>query len=208
MHQDLEEWTHQGDDAKAKEMAKKVRVLCWVMTTPENHQSKAKHIKATWGRRCNILLFMSTAEDKTLPAIKLSLQHEGRDVLWGKTKQSFQYVYDNFRDQADWFMKADDDTYVIVENLRYMLQPYNSSQPIYFGCKFKPYVKQGYMSGGAGYVLSREALNRFVKRALGDKSGIFCKTKEDLVRRALAPYLDNLINSKIRFLNPKNRSDY
>ena len=31
----------------------------------------------------------------------------------------------------------------------------------------------------SGYVLSREALNRFVKRALSDKSGIFCKTKED-----------------------------
>lgn len=34
------------------------------------------------------------------------------------------------------------DSYVVVENLRYMLYQYSSSQPIYFGCKFKPYVKQ------------------------------------------------------------------
>ena len=75
-------------------------------------------------------------------------------------------------------MKADDDTYVIVENLRYMLEKYNSSQPIYFGCKFKPYVRQGYMSGGAGYVLSKEALDRFVNRALADKEQVICKTRD------------------------------
>lgn len=40
--------------------------------------------------------------------------------------------------------------YVIVENMRYLLTAYNSSDPIFLGCKFKPYVKQGYMSGGAG----------------------------------------------------------
>ena len=53
-----------------------------------------------------------------------------------------RYVYEHYYDEADWFLKADDDTYVVMENLRYMLQSYNSSQPIYFGCKFKPYVKQ------------------------------------------------------------------
>jgi len=173
-----EEWTHKGEAEAAEALAKKVRVLCWVMTSPETFESKAKHVKATWGKRCNILLFMSSEADSKLPAIKLEGLHEGRDNLWGKTKLAFQYVYEHYRDQADWFMKADDDTYVIVENLRYMLEPYKPSQPIYFGCKFKPYVKQGYMSGGAGYVLSREALDRFVNRALADKEGVICKTKD------------------------------
>jgi glycoprotein-N-acetylgalactosamine 3-beta-galactosyltransferase len=59
--------------------------------------------------------------------------------------------------------------YAIVENLRYFLSTYNTSEPLYFGNRFKLNVNQSYMVGGAGYVLSREAVRRFVEEALPDK---------------------------------------
>ena len=79
--------------------------------------------------------------DPSLPSIDLKVP-EGRNNLWGKTKAAFKYIHEHHLDDADWFLKSDDDTFVVVENLRYLLQPYNGSDPIYFGCKFKPYVKQ------------------------------------------------------------------
>ena len=33
--------------------------------------------------------------------------------------QAFTYVWENHRDDADWFIKADDDTFVIMENLKW-----------------------------------------------------------------------------------------
>ena len=51
-----------GEDTVARELKEKVRVLCWVMTGPSNHQKKARHVKRTWGKRCKILIFMSSEE--------------------------------------------------------------------------------------------------------------------------------------------------
>ena len=109
---------------------------------------------------------MSSEADDDLPSVKLKVG-EGRGNLWGKTKLSFKYVYQHHFEEYDWFVKADDDTYMIIENLRYLLKDHNSSHPIYFGRKFKPYVKQGWMSGGAGYVLSKEALRILVEVIFG-----------------------------------------
>jgi glycoprotein-N-acetylgalactosamine 3-beta-galactosyltransferase len=50
--------------------------------------------------------------DETLDIIKLPVE-EGRVNLWGKTKAAFKYAFENHYEDADWFLKADDDTYVM-----------------------------------------------------------------------------------------------
>lgn len=153
------------DTGLANVLEQQVRVLCWIMTSTDTIE-RAHHVKATWGKRCNKLLFVSDHENKELPSVNISVQH-GREHLTSKIMAAFDYVYTHHRDDADWFMKADDDTYVIAENLRYFLSSHKPSEPIYFGHHFNIHVKQGYMSGGGGYVISKEALMRFGSRSEG-----------------------------------------
>lgn len=95
----------------ANDLFNDVKVLCWVMTHPKNHKKRSRHIKSTWGKRCNTLLFISTVYDPKLPTIKLNYP-DGREFLWYKTRDAFQYVYDNHFGDADWFMRTDDDKFV------------------------------------------------------------------------------------------------
>lgn len=138
LEQDSNFWFSSPADADivAQHLFQTVPILVWVMTAPDNHEKKARHVKATWGRRFNRLVFISSKDDPSLPAVALPVA-EGRNHLWAKTVGGFNYSYHHHLDEAEWFMKADDDSYVIVENLRYFLSSQNSSEPIYFGCKFK-----------------------------------------------------------------------
>lgn len=126
----------------ADSLKNKVRILCWVLTGPDNHLKRLVHIKRTWGKRCNKLLFMSSVRDDRVGTIGLNVS-EGRQNLWKKTHAAFEYVYKYHKNDADWFLKADDDTYVIVENLRNFLIAYSPQQPIHFGYKFDSAVRQG-----------------------------------------------------------------
>ncbi|VDD97294.1 unnamed protein product [Enterobius vermicularis] len=155
------------ESALSRVLYKNVRVFCWIMTSLNNTFTRAIHVNATWAPRCNKYVFITSEESSGLPTVKLNAT-EGRKFLWMKTKEAFKWIYNNELQNYDWFLKADDDTFVIVENLRFMLLAYSPDAPIYFGCKFKMYMKQGYMSGGAGYVLSREAVKRFVEDGLTD----------------------------------------
>ncbi|XP_037784791.1 glycoprotein-N-acetylgalactosamine 3-beta-galactosyltransferase 1-like isoform X2 [Penaeus monodon] len=147
------------------------RVLCYVLTGPTTHKS-ALNVQNTWGRRCDAMVFFSTKEDAELQPEVLKVQ-EGYGFLWAKAKAALGHLHRHYPDY-DWYFKADDDTFVIVENLRFFLKDLEPQEPAYYGVKFRQHVKQGYMSGGGGYVLSREAVRRFVTEALTMKDQTKC----------------------------------
>lgn len=155
------------DTSLADQLREQVRVLCVVFTVPGYHYEKAIHVKNVWSSRCNDFLVMSTKHDSGLGTIGLNIS-ESEDQLWGKTKEAFKYIDKYHLSNIDWVLKVEDDTYVVMENLRYMLYPYSPEQLIYFGYKRQSVdVKQGYMDKGA-YVLSKAAVKKMVHEGIDD----------------------------------------
>ena len=92
----------------------------------------------------------------------VGIKEEGRKYLTIKTLRPFRYIYKHFFNDYDWFLKTDDDAYIIMENLLYFLSSEDTNKPVYFGHKFKKYnLSSGWFAGGPGIVLSKEALRRF-----------------------------------------------
>ncbi|XP_060084504.1 glycoprotein-N-acetylgalactosamine 3-beta-galactosyltransferase 1-like [Ylistrum balloti] len=149
----------------ADDLSKKVKVFCFIATTTSNLLTKAKAVNDTWGKRCDKILFVTSSPSKLSMTISFNIE-DSRSHLTGKTMSMIHYIYRYHLDEYQWFMKADDDTFVVMENLKLLLSKCDHQKPIYLGHHFKVHLKQGYMSGGAGYVMSQSALRMIVEDGL------------------------------------------
>ncbi len=82
--------------------------------------------------------------------------------IWEKMWRGWKLVGDRYRDKAEWFVKADLDTFVAVENMRAFLSHLDPDKPYYFGhTLFHDWDLHNLVfNSGTCYVLSREALRR------------------------------------------------
>lgn len=62
---------------------------------------------------------------------------EGRQHLWYKVRAAFTHIHEHYLNEADFFYKADDDTFVVPQNLRKILRSHSPSDPIWLGCRFR-----------------------------------------------------------------------
>eukprot|EP01147_Barroeca_monosierra_P002973 gene2973-8184_t len=151
------------------------KLYCMVLTTPQHHEPKGIAINKTWGVEFDGLGFMTSAHYPGLNTVLLPIREEDRKDLWVKTRQVI-----NLKSGHNLYIHppADDDSYVMVDNLRALLSKYDPEKPHFFGRRFLLHRGQrdkelSYHSGGAGYVLSRKALKMIGDNAVSvlQKSG-------------------------------------
>ena len=111
-------------------------LLVGVMTADKYIGTRAKAVYETWGSQVpgKLLFFTSDSQNTTddLPVVRL----KGVDDSYPPQKKSFmmlKYMYENYGDKFEWFMRADDDVFVKTERLEIFLKNINSSQPRFIG---------------------------------------------------------------------------
>ena len=143
-----------------------------VITAQKLLSTRARAVNKTWGALAPKLMFFSSqGREGTngLPIVSLP----GVDDTYPPQKKVYhmlQYMHDNYINDYNWFMRADDDVYVRVERLINFLSQLDPSKELYIGqggsgkpqdlerIKLRP--NEHYCMGGPGVIFSRALLMR------------------------------------------------
>ena len=180
---------------------KSIKLFCIILTSKKQYKIRPKIVYESWAHKCDDFRFVTKlpndnlnelAKQNNLSKLQIEfknesiefkldenikflhpahLTHDSYKQLTTKVYLTLKDIYKRYN-QYDWYLKTDDDTFIFVDNLRKFLINKNSSMPITYGYDFKLFVKNGYHSGGAGYVLSKESLQRIGSKL--NKNFKFC----------------------------------
>ncbi|XP_050293932.1 chondroitin sulfate synthase 1 [Anthonomus grandis grandis] len=143
-----------------------------VMTAEQFLPTRAKAVWNTWGQEVPGKMLIFSSENSTYDGIPL-VSLPGIDDSYPPQKKSFtmlKYMHDNFIDQYEWFMRADDDVYVKSDKMEEFLRAIDSRKPLFIGQTGRGKKEEkGHLSldtdenfcmGGPGMIMSRETLKR------------------------------------------------
>lgn len=153
-------------------------VFVGVMTASKYLDSRAKAVYETWGKELPGKIAFFSSENSIVPknCPDLPLVALPRvDDTYPPQKKSFmmlQYMWNNYGDRFEWFLRADDDVYVRTDRLEQLLRSVNSNRAMYIGQAGRGNSEEfgllsleydeNFCMGGPGVILSRETLRRIV----------------------------------------------
>lgn len=151
--------------------ADKKLIFIGVMTAQKYLNTRALAIHNTWGQTVpGKLIFFSSSSSRsncTIPLVPLPLV----DDSYPPQKKSFlmlKFMHDNFIDEFEWFMRADDDVYIRTDYLEKFLRSVNSSKPQFIGQaglgnkeefgQLSLQADENFCMGGPGMIMSKDTL--------------------------------------------------
>ena len=210
-----------------------ITIFCAIYTYPKN-TAQTEAIRQTWGKRCDGILFASTEtiHDKAtvhLPHYTPRKRNKKKGYtkpkdrtyepqgtykgIWQRIRSMLGYIYDNFLDEYEYYYFSGDDTYVIIENLKYFLSQYEHERQreeeedppavFYSGSWIHPYWPVRdlththkhdeffyYMGGGGGYVLNQQTIRVLMEIAFphGCYKKTFTGSEDVLIGSCLKQY--------------------
>lgn len=151
-------------------------VMVGVMTADKYLPTRAAAVWDTWGKELpGGIAFFSASYSRPppnrpdLPLVAL----KGVDDSYPPQKKSFrmiEYLWEQYGDHFEWFLRADDDVYVRPDKLEKLLRSVDSSKPQFIGQAGRGNQEEfgllslefdeNFCMGGPGVLFSRETLSR------------------------------------------------
>jgi glycoprotein-N-acetylgalactosamine 3-beta-galactosyltransferase len=128
---------------------------------------------------------LDQTDEPDMPFVYLNI-NDTLSRLTDKHTSTIKYVYENHMNDFDWFLYANDDTYIIMENLKSFLADKCPSEKKLYG-KVMIHDKNtqevytsgnnslGYIQGGSGWLSSRESIRLFAEAMKSDSKFCVCR---------------------------------
>ncbi|XP_067010256.1 chondroitin sulfate synthase 1 [Anabrus simplex] len=164
------------DSSETIHNSKRRLVFVGVMTAEKYLSTRAVAVFETWGREIPGRIAFFSSEVSTVPANRTDLPLvplKGVDDSYPPQKKSFlmlRYMWENYGDKFEWFLRADDDVYVRPDKLEKLLRSVDSRKPQFIGQAGRGNQEEfgllsleydeNFCMGGPGVIMSRETLSR------------------------------------------------
>lgn len=151
----------------------RIKICYIILTCKKNLQTKVKWQKAS--------CFKNTPQED---CYFLSCENESPNIYGWDTADDYascidKYIkfFQNMILDYDWYMFIDDDTFVFPKRIEQYLPTLDKADPIYFGFRWSHVEGLRYMSGGAGFFLTKSSYN-MLREFLLIKENTLLRSKE------------------------------
>jgi len=146
-------------------------VFCFVLSANNRHLTSSRAIVYTWGKRCDRFYFVTRFQNTSADLLMLEKFENISDItpttITQRTLDILLYLQtEQLASSYNWFLRASDDSYVIIPNLRRLvnqLHRIENNRPFaYVGDVEQMYKKYQISTTGSVMLFNREALGRLI----------------------------------------------